>query len=80
MDAPALRLGCRYPLTTTMVRTNYKDLLYVRSRYTTKDQLRAAIRELVNAIFRERQAHIWGEGTTACASDSKNSAPGTGTC
>ena len=52
-------------------RTNYKDLLYVRRRYITKDQLRAAIRELVNSIFRERHAHIWGEGTTACASDSK---------
>ena len=52
-------------------RTNYKDLLYVRRRYVTKDQLRAAIRELVNAIFKERSAAIWGEGTTACASDSK---------
>jgi TnpA family transposase len=52
-------------------RTNYKDLLYVRRRYVTKDQLRAAIRELVNAIFLERSAAIWGEGTTACASDSK---------
>ncbi len=52
-------------------RTNYKDLLYIRRRYVTKDQLRAAIREVVKAIFRERQVHIWGEGTTACASDSK---------
>lgn len=52
-------------------RTNLKDLLYIRRRYVTKDQLRAAIREVVNAIFRERQVHIWGEGTTACASDSK---------
>ncbi len=52
-------------------RTNYKDLLYIRRRYVTKDQLRAAIREVVNAIFRDRQVHIWGEGTTACASDSK---------
>ncbi len=52
-------------------RTKYKDLLYVRRRYITKDQLRAAIREVVNAIFRERSANIWGEGTTACASDSK---------
>jgi TnpA family transposase len=52
-------------------RATYKDLLYIRRRYITKDQLRAAIREVVNAIFRERQVHIWGEGTTACASDSK---------
>ncbi len=52
-------------------RTTYKDLLYMRRRYITKDQLRAAIREVVNAIFRERDPSIWGEGTTSCASDSK---------
>lgn len=52
-------------------RTNYKDLLYVRRRYITKDQLRAAIREVVNATLRVRSPEIWGEGTTACASDSK---------
>ncbi len=52
-------------------RTNYKDLLYIRRRYITKDQLRAAIREVVNATLRVRSPGIWGEGTTACASDSK---------
>jgi TnpA family transposase len=52
-------------------RTNYKDLLYIRRRYITKDQLRAAIREVVNATLRVRSPEIWGEGTTACASDSK---------
>jgi TnpA family transposase len=52
-------------------RTTYKDLLYIRRRYITKEQLRSAIREIVNANFRERSAHIWGEGTTSCASDSK---------
>ena len=40
-------------------------------RYITKDQLRAAIREVVNATLRVRSPEIWGEGTTACASDSK---------
>lgn len=49
----------------------YRDLLYVRRRFVNKDNLRAAIAEIVNAILRVRQAHIWGEGTTACASDSK---------
>jgi len=43
----------------------------LRCSYITKVHLRAAIRDVVNAIFRERQVHIWGEGTTACASDSK---------
>ena len=53
------------------VDTDYKDLLYVRRRYITKEQLREAIRLVVNAIFTARDARIWGEGTTACASDSK---------
>jgi TnpA family transposase len=50
---------------------NYRDLLYVRKRFVTKDNLRAAIAEVVNAIFRVRQPQIWGESTSACASDSK---------
>ena len=51
--------------------TDYKDLLYVRRRFVTKEQLREAIRLVVNAIFEARDPRIWGEGTTACASDSK---------
>lgn len=50
---------------------SYKDLLYVRRRLITKDHMRDAIRRVVNAIFCVRHPHIWGEGTTACASDSK---------
>jgi TnpA family transposase len=50
---------------------NYQDLLYVRRRYVTREHLREAIRRVVNAIFRIRLTSIWGEGTTACASDSK---------
>ncbi len=49
----------------------YADLLYVRRRYITKDQLRAAIAKVCNAIFATRQSDLWGEATTACASDSK---------
>jgi hypothetical protein len=60
-------------------RTNYKDLLYVRRRYITKDQLRAAIREVVNATPRVRSPQIWGEGTTACARTRRSSVPGTRT-
>ncbi len=51
---------------------NYQDLLYVRRKYIHKDQLRSAIAEVVNAIFEIRLSHIWGEGTTTCASDSKH--------
>jgi TnpA family transposase len=52
-------------------RIAYDDLQYVRRRYITKEQLRAAIRPVCNAIFRVRNPALWGEGTTACASDSK---------
>ena len=50
---------------------NYKDLLYVRRKFIQKDSLRRAIANVVNSIFRVRRPDIWGEGTTACASDSK---------
>jgi len=49
----------------------YDDLLYMRRRYIDKDSLRRAIAAVANAIFRVRVPEIWGEGTTACASDSK---------
>ena len=49
----------------------YKDLLYVRRRYLHKDQVRAAIARVVDATLAARLPHIWGEGTTACAADSK---------
>lgn len=51
--------------------TTYSDLRYVRSRYIHKEQLRNAIAHVANAIFEARLSEIWGEGTTACASDSK---------
>ncbi len=50
---------------------DYRDLLYVRRHYLSKDQLRSAITDVVNALFGTRRTDIWGEGTTACASDSK---------
>jgi TnpA family transposase len=50
---------------------DYADLLYVRRRYIHKEQLRSAIAKVCNAIFTVRNADVWGEGTTACASDSK---------
>ncbi len=49
----------------------YSDLLYVRRRFITKDHLRAAIVQVVNAMLQTRLPHIWGEGSSACASDSK---------
>ncbi len=49
----------------------YDELLYVKRRFIHAEPLRAAIAKVANAIFDIRQPHIWGEGTTACASDSK---------
>ncbi|TDE84646.1 Tn3 family transposase [Deinococcus sp. S9] len=46
-------------------------LRYVRKRYITREGLRAANAQLVNAILAVRRPDLWGEGTTACASDSK---------
>jgi TnpA family transposase len=50
---------------------NYRDLLYVRRRYLSREGLREAIVQVVNAIFQARNPDLWGEATTACASDSK---------
>ena len=50
---------------------SYKDLLYVHRRYITPDHIRQAITQVVNATLRVRLPAFWGEGTTACASDSK---------
>ncbi len=50
---------------------NFTDLRYVKRRFIHKDQLRQAITQVVNATFQARAPQIWGEGTTACASDSK---------
>ena len=52
--------------------TTYKDLLYVRRRFITATGLRAGDRHRSpTPRFAARHPQIWGEGTTACASDSK---------
>jgi TnpA family transposase len=50
---------------------SYRELMYTKQRFMTPENLRAAIREVANATFQARLPHIWGEATTACASDSK---------
>jgi TnpA family transposase len=50
---------------------SYRDLIYVRQRFITRDALRAAITQVVNSLLAVRLPQIWGEGTTACAADSK---------
>lgn len=50
---------------------DYKDLLYVRRRFMSPEGLRQSIIQVVNATMEVRMPQIWGEATTACASDSK---------
>jgi hypothetical protein len=50
---------------------SYPDLLYIGRRYIHTMALREAIARVANATFAIRRPDIWGEGTTACASDAK---------
>ena len=52
--------------------TTVKDLAYVRRRYLTAEGLRRAIAIVTNGTLHARNRAIWGNGTTACASDSKH--------
>lgn len=49
-----------------------KDLAYIRHRYISADNLRQAIAIVSNGTLKARNPSIWGDGTTACASDSKH--------
>ncbi len=50
---------------------SYKEILHTRRRYVDKDGLRDAIRRVVDATLAARRTELWGEGTSACAADSK---------
>jgi len=50
---------------------DYKELLYVRRRFLSVEGLRQGIIQVVNATLDVRMPQVWGEATTACASDSK---------
>ena len=52
--------------------TTAKDLAYVRRRYLNVDAMRRAIAIIVDGTLHARNPAIWGDGTTACASDSKH--------
>ncbi len=52
--------------------TTAKELAYVRRRYLSVGSLRRAIAIVADGTLRARNPAIWGEGTTACASDSKH--------
>ena len=50
---------------------SYKELLHIKHSFLEKNALREAIAQVANATFALRHPHIWGAGTTSCASDSK---------
>lgn len=49
----------------------YDDLRYIKRRFISKEGLHEAIAAVVNHTLAIRQPHIWGEGTTSCASDAR---------
>jgi TnpA family transposase len=51
---------------------SYKELLHTHRRYIDPEAVRDAARRVANATLAVRNPAIWGEGTTACASDSKH--------
>ncbi len=51
---------------------SYKELLHTWRRYIDAESVRDATRRVANATLAVRDPRIWGEGTTACASDSKH--------
>ena len=48
----------------------YDDLKYTKSRHLHKDNVKAAIVKIINAILEIRDPSIWGEATTGVACDS----------
>lgn len=52
--------------------TTARDLAYVRRRYIGVDAMRRAIAIIIDGTLHARNPAIWGDGTTACASDSKH--------
>ncbi|WP_431064780.1 Tn3 family transposase [Methylotuvimicrobium sp.] len=52
--------------------TTARDLAYVRRRYIGVDAMRRAIAIVADGTLHARNPAIWGDGTTACASDSKH--------
>lgn len=51
---------------------SYRELLYIRNKFIHKDHLRKANAVVTNHIIYNRMKEVWGEATTACASDSKH--------
>ena len=49
---------------------SYKDLQHMKLRYFDLDNLKSAIREIINSLLRIQAAKVWNNCTTSVASDS----------
>jgi TnpA family transposase len=49
----------------------YDNLRYIKRRFITPQNVKAAIQDVINAIHTMKDLRIWGVGTTLCAADSK---------
>lgn len=58
---------------------SYRDLLYVRRRYITAEQLREVVAMVTNATLRVRDPLIWAKAPMPAPSTANTSAPGTRT-
>jgi len=48
----------------------HSELQYVKRKYITIENIRNAIRKVVNKIIKIRKTEVWGDATTGCACDS----------
>ena len=52
-------------------KVSFEELRHIKRKFINQEDLRESVTKVVNSIFRIRNTDIWGESTTACASDSK---------
>lgn len=58
-------------MATSNTGESYADLCCVKNRYINHDNVRAAIKSVVDGIDKIRDKKIWGDSTVSCACDSK---------
>ncbi len=58
-------------MATSNTGESYADLCYVKNRYINHDNVKAAIKSVVDGIDKIRDKKIWGDSTVSCACDSK---------
>jgi len=59
------------PISAANGNVTYSDLRYVKRRFITPENVKAAIVDIINRILAVRDPRVWGETTTGVACDSK---------